>query len=144
MRTSISGGFTVMTMAVKQLKVRFHTLPTLYAWLDVIDLQPIVCPKVQSTPAAFPFLGFYELRDSFRRHPATTHASAPIDPIAVVRTPTPRDLHVNPTSSILVSGQAARWTSRLKLPALSVVVPPVFISNPASVLVLVTANRPSP
>jgi len=35
--------------AMKQLPVRFHILSTLYAWLDVIDLQPIVCPKVQST-----------------------------------------------------------------------------------------------
>jgi hypothetical protein len=56
MRTSLLGGFAVMTMAMKQLQVRFHILSTVCAWLDVIDLQPIVCPKVQSTPAAFSFL----------------------------------------------------------------------------------------
>jgi hypothetical protein len=144
MRTSISGGFAVMTMAMKQLQVRFHIFPALCAWLDVIDLEPIVCPEVQPTPSAFPLLGFYERRDSFRSHPAVTHSGAPIDPIAVERTPSPRHLHVNPASGIVVSGQAARLTSRLKPPTLSVIESPVFVGNPAPVLVLVTTNGPPP
>ena len=133
-----------MTMAMKQLQVRFHILSTLYTWLDVIDLEPIVCPKVQSTPTALPFLVFYELRASFRRHPAITHSGTPIDPIAIVRTPTPCHLHMDPASGLVVPGQAVRSTSWLKLPTLSVVMPPVFISDPASILVLVTANGPPP
>ena len=133
-----------MTMAMKQLQVRFHALSTLYAWLDVIDLQPIVCPEVQPTPAAFTFLDLYKLRDSFRRHQAAPHSGAPIDPVAVVRTPTPRHLHMDSASGIVVSGQAVRLTSGLKLPTLSVVEPPVFVSDPASILVLVTANSPPP
>lgn len=42
-----------MTMTVKQLQIRLHILSTLYTWLDVIDLQPIVCPEVQSTHGLF-------------------------------------------------------------------------------------------
>jgi hypothetical protein len=141
---SVSGRFADVTMSVQQWQVVFRFLPALGFGKDMIDFDRGVLSAVQPTGLPCALLLFQEPGDLWFYCWVASQSCAPIDPVAVIRTPGSLHFHITPMGRVGMTEESCPTLGRLKRPALAVVHPPVFACAPVFGGVRMSVDCPAP
>ena len=138
------GRFTRVTMSVQQLHVVSRLFPTLTFGNDVIALNRVILGEMQPTGATSALLLFPQ--PGYLRFPlgVASQSCAPLDPVAVIRTPCSLHFPVAPVWCVGMTEESCPTLGRLKGPALSIIHAPVFACDSVFGGVRMSVDCPAP
>jgi hypothetical protein len=138
------GRLTRVTMSVQPWPVVSRLLPTLTCGHDGIALDRVILGARPSTGATSALLRFQQ--PGYRRlhRWVASPSCAPIDPVAVIRTPCAWPFHVAPVWCVGLTEESCPTMGRLQGPALSIIHAPVLACDSVCGGVRLSGDCPAP